>query len=103
MRKTEKINFRCGEMEAAAIRRNAETCGLSTSDYCRQVILGYRPRKKFSEVEFQMLSDVRKLCMDMTHITNFFRQKKYDRMMKELKQMVSKLKSILYDSKSQND
>ena len=75
------MDFRCEELEADLIRKNASECGLSTSNYCRQVILGYRPRKRLTDEELETLTDVRKLCADMVHINNFFRQGKYPKMM----------------------
>ena len=96
MRKTTKLNFRCGELEADLIRKNASECGLSTSNYCRQVILGYRPRKRLTDEELETLTDVRKLCADMVHINNFFRQGKYKTMMVELADLIQRLKGIVY-------
>lgn len=103
MKKTERINIRCGELEFALIRRHAEECGLSVSDYCRQVLLSYCPRKRLSEREFQVITEVRKLTSDLTHITNFFHQRKYASMMEELKSIIKRLKEILYGSKGKND
>jgi hypothetical protein len=96
MNKKEKINFRCGDLEADLIRKKAAECGLSTSDYCRQVILGYRPKKRLTDDEMQKLTDVRKLCADMVHITNLFRQGKYMSMMVELADLTQRLKGIVY-------
>ena len=96
MNKKEKINFRCGDLEADLIRKKAAECGLSTSDYCRQVILGYRPKKRLTDDEMQKLTDVRKLCADMVHITNLFRQGKYKSMMVELADLIQRLKGIVY-------
>ena len=96
MKKSDKINFRCGDLEADLIRKKAAECGLSTSDYCRQVILGYHPRKRLTDEELETLTDVRKLCADMVHITNLFRQGKYKTMMVELADLIQRLKGIVY-------
>ena len=96
MQKNNKINFRCGDLEADLIRKKATECGLSTSDYCRQVILGHHPRKRLTDEEMQTLTDVRKLCADMVHITNLFRQGKYKTMMVELADLAQRLKGIVY-------
>ena len=99
MKKTSKMDFRCDDLEADLIRKNASECGLSTSNYCRQVILGYRPRKRLTDEELETLTEVRKLCADMVHITNLFRQGKYKAMMVELAALAQKLKSIVYGVK----
>lgn len=99
MRKNSKMDFRCEELEADLIRKNASECGLSTSNYCRQVILGYRPRKRLTDEELETLTDVRKLCADMVHITSLFKQGKYKTMMVEVAALAQKLKSIVYGVK----
>lgn len=103
MKKTERINISCGELEFALIRRHAEECGLSVSDYCRQVLLAYYPRKRLSEHEYQVITEVRKLTSDLAHITNFFHQRKYAAVMDELRCIIKRLKEILYGSKGKND
>ena len=94
MKKSEKLDFRCGELEADLIRKNASEYGLSTSNYCRQVILGYRPRKRLTDEELETLTDVRKLCADMVH-----RQGKYKTMMAEVADLSRRLKEIVYGVK----
>ena len=89
MKKTKRINIRCGELELALIRRHAEECGLSVSDYCRQVLLAYCPRKRLSEHEYQAIIEVRKLTGDLTHLTNFFHQRKYAAVMDELRSIIN--------------
>ena len=99
MKKSEKLDFRCGELEADLIRKNASECGLSTSNYFRQVILGYRPRKRLTDEELETLTDVRKLCADMVHITSLFKQGKYKTMMAEVADLARRLKEIVYGVK----
>ena len=61
--------------------------------------LGYRPRKRLTDEELETLTDVRKLCADMVHISNLFRQGKYKTMMLEVAALAQKLKSIVYGVK----
>ena len=61
--------------------------------------LGYRPRKRLTDEELETLTDVRKLCADMVHISNLFRQGKYKTMMAEVADLAQKLKEIVYGVK----
>lgn len=38
------LSFRVSEKEAEHIKRHASKCGLSRSEYARQLVLGYEPR-----------------------------------------------------------
>ena len=53
--------------------------------------------------EYQVITEVRKLTSDLSHITNFFHQRKYTEVMDELRSIIKRLKEILYGSKGKND
>ncbi len=47
--RSHKIDYRVNDEEYAQIAAAAKTCGLSVSDYCRRVILGYQPKNHLTE------------------------------------------------------
>ena len=47
---TEKITFRCTALEKAALAEQAARCGISTSEYCRTLALGGRPKERYTEI-----------------------------------------------------
>jgi len=101
--KNKRIDFRCDELEFSLIRKKASDCGLTCSDYCLRVIMGHNPRKRLTDEELRMVTEVRKLAHDLTRITNLFGKGRYSDMMSELRVLIVELKSILYDSKGKDN
>lgn len=92
-----RIDFRCTEEEFYAIEETARSCSMSKSDYVRQVVLGFRPKKKLTNDELQLLQDVRKATSDLQHINNYFSKGWYAKLMAELKPIIQQLKDLVYD------
>lgn len=103
MTKNEKINFRCTEDECFVIRNTARECGTTMSDFCRRVVLNYRPKKRLTEEELELLREVRRITSDLQHIANFFRKKEYETVIREVRLVVNKLNGILYGSNGKHD
>ncbi|WP_433913602.1 plasmid mobilization protein, partial [Bacteroides fragilis] len=51
VRRNEKITFRCTRYEKLALAEQAARCSMSTSEYCRSLSLGGRPRERYTEEE----------------------------------------------------
>ena len=49
VRRNEKITFRCTRYEKLALAEQAARCSMSTSEYCRSLSLGGRPRERYTE------------------------------------------------------
>lgn len=94
------ITFCCSLDEEAAIKKVAADCGLSVSSYCKNVILGHRPKYRLSPSDVSLLQDVRKLTYNLQRISNFFKNGKYYNAVAEVPDIVKKLKSLLYDCNS---
>lgn len=103
MTKNEKINFRCTEDECFVIRNTARECGTTMSDFCRRVVLNYRPKKRLTEEELELLREVRRITSDLQRIANFFRKKEYEAVIREVRLVVNKLNGILYGSNGKHD
>ena len=54
--KSAQVHFRITEKEKERLKRNAEKCGLSQSEYFRQLINGYQP-KTLPPMEYLALKD----------------------------------------------
>lgn len=92
-----RITFCCSEDEKRAIDKTAKECGMSTSKYCKRVILGYKPKYRLTPENLKLLQDVRKATADLTHITSYFKYGNHQLLMDEVKKIVNNLKGILYD------
>lgn len=103
MTKNEKINFRCTEDECFVIRNIARECGTTMSDFCRRVVLNYRPKKRLTKEELELLREVRGITSDLQRIANFFRKKEYEAVIREVRLVVNKLNGILYGSNGKHD
>ena len=79
--RTEKITFRCTALEKAALAEQAARCGISTSEYCRTLALGGRPKETVS----------------YTHLDVYKRQPKerYTEEERELFREIARLKGTL--------
>lgn len=69
--KTEIARFRLAPDEMQFLRKQASDCGLTLSNFCRAVCLGYQPRQRLTADEVEMLREVRRLRNDLTHINNY--------------------------------
>lgn len=61
--KNKNLFIRVSENEKNFIKRNAEKCGLSVSEYLRQRALGYMPRAVLPEVFFSFSDKLDELCV----------------------------------------
>ena len=61
--KNKNLFIRVSEKEKNLIKRNAEKCGLSVSEYLRQRALGYMPRAVMPEVFFSFSDKLDVLCV----------------------------------------
>lgn len=61
--KNKNLFIRVSEKEKNLIKRNAEKCGLSVSEYLRQRALGYMPRAVLPEVFFSFNDKLDELCI----------------------------------------
>lgn len=91
------VTFCCSEDEQQAIRQTAKDCGLSVSNYCNRVILGYKPKSRLTADDVELMQDVRKVKGDLQRMANFFNQSNHQLVVKELKKIINKLKPVLYD------
>ena len=73
------------------------------SDFCRRVVLNYRPKKRLNEEELELLRKVRRITSDLQRIANFFRKKEYEAVIREVRLVVNKLNGILYGSNGKHD
>jgi hypothetical protein len=69
--KSERVVFRLEPVEKDYLQEQASACGLSLSNFCRQVLLGYSPRERLTKEQLSLFSEVRKLRNDLTHINNY--------------------------------
>ena len=69
--KTDNVVFRLEPVEKNYLQQQATKCGLSLSNYCRQVLLGYSPKERLTKEQVEMLQGVRKLRNDLQHINNY--------------------------------
>lgn len=61
--KNKNLFIRVSEKEKNLIKRNAEKCGLSVSEYLRQRALGYVPKAVLPEVFFSFNDKLDELCV----------------------------------------
>ena len=61
--KNKNLFIRVSEKEKNLIKRNAEKCGLSVSEYLRQRAFGYMPRAVMPEVFFSFSDKLDALCV----------------------------------------
>lgn len=92
-----RITFCCSEDEKRAIDKTAKDCGMSTSKFCKRVILGYKPKYRLTPEDLKLLQDVRKATADLTHIKNYFKCSNHQLLIEEVTKIVDNLKVVLYD------
>lgn len=89
------VIFRCTEAEKAKLSSRATKCDTSTSDYCRTLSLGGRPKQRYSEEELQLLHDVAQLKGALQRLNNFFGGRQYREVFEENKKLIVELKKLL--------
>ena len=87
VRRNEKITFRCTRYEKLALAEQAARCSMSTSEYCRSLSLGGRPRERYTEEERQLLRDIAQ--------NNYFGGRQYREVFEENQALITELKKIL--------
>lgn len=92
-----RITFCCSKDEQLAIRNVAADCGMSVSSYCKNVVLGHKPKYRLTPEQVRLMQDNRKLIADMQRLSNFFKNGEYYKAVAEIPVIVEQLKSNLYD------
>lgn len=98
VKRTEKITFRCTALEKAALAEQALRCGLTTSEYCRNLSLGGQPKERYSDEEKALLRDIAKIRGDLQRLNNYFGGRQYREVFEENRVIIDKLKSSYDDS-----
>ena len=88
VRRNEKITFRCTRYEKLALAEQAARCSMSTSEYCRSLSLGGRPRERYTE-------EVRQLKGTLQRLNNYFGGRQYREVFEENQALITELKKIL--------
>lgn len=94
-RRSAKITFRCTALEKDALAEQAARCGLSTSEYCRNLSLGGRPRERYTEEERELLRDIARLKGTLQRLNNYFGGRQYREVFEENRALITELKKIL--------
>lgn len=94
-RREAKITFRCTALEKAALEEQAARCGLSTSEYCRSLSLGGRPKERYTEEERELLRDIARLKGTLQRLNNYFGGRQYREVFEENRELITELKKIL--------
>lgn len=94
-RRSAKITFRCTALEKDALAEQASRCGLSTSEYCRSLSLGGRPRERYTEEERELLRDIARLKGTLQRLNNYFGGRQYREVFEENQALINELKKIL--------
>ena len=87
--------FRCTELEKDALAEQAARCGLSTSEYCRSLSLGGRPRERYTEEERELLRDIARLKGTLQRLNNYFGGRQYREVFEENRTLITELQKIL--------
>uniref|UniRef100_UPI003563B20A mobilization protein MbpA n=1 Tax=Bacteroides fragilis TaxID=817 RepID=UPI003563B20A len=95
VRRNEKITFRCTALEKAVLSEQAVRCGLSTSEYCRTLSLGGRPRERYTEEERELLRDIARLKGTLQRLNNYFGGRQYREVFEENRTLITELQKIL--------
>ena len=95
VRRSEKITFRCTRYEKLALAEQAVRCSMSTSEYCRSLSLGGRPRERYTEEERQLLRDIAQLKGTLQRLNNYFGGRQYREVFEENQALITELKKIL--------
>lgn len=93
--RTEKITFRCTALEKAALAEQAARCGISTSEYCRTLALGGRPKERYTEEERELFKEIARLKGTLQRLNNYFGGRQYREVFEENQTLINELKKIL--------
>lgn len=93
--RTEKITFRCTALEKAALAEQAARCGISTSEYCRTLALGGRPKERYTEEERELFREIARLKGTLQRLNNYFGGRQYREVFEENQALINELKKIL--------
>ena len=94
-KRDQKITFRCTRYEKLALAEQAARCGLSTSEYCRSLSLGGRPRERYTEEERELLRDIARLKGTLQRLNNYFGGRQYREVFEENRALITELQKIL--------
>ena len=94
-RRSAKITFRCTSLEKDTLAEQAARCGLSTSEYCRSLSLGGRPKERYTEEERELLRDIARLKGTLQRLNNYFGGRQYREVFEENRALITELKKIL--------
>ncbi len=73
-----KKSIRFTEEEWTEIERNADACGLKPGPYCRQLILGHKPRQRMTREEMEAINTLGDARADLIRINNVLKKKTED-------------------------
>ena len=90
--RTEKITFRCTALEKAALAEQAARCGISTSEYCRTLALGGRPKERYTEEERELFREIARLKGTLQRLNG---GRQYREVFEENQALINELKKIL--------
>ncbi len=71
-------DIRFTEEEFKEIEKNAAACGISTSEYCRRLILGHKPRQRMTKEEMDAINTLGDARADLIRINNVLKKKSED-------------------------
>ena len=94
-RRSAKITFRCTALEKAALAEQAARCGISTSEYCRTLALGGRPKERYTEEERELFREIARLKGTLQRLNNYFGGRQYREVFEENQALIKELKKIL--------
>lgn len=74
-RRTLHLDTRVSQEESNRIRRKAEECGLTASDYMRKCALGHSPKQHLTDKEIEAYMSLYEARRDLIAITNVLKGK----------------------------
>lgn len=92
--KKEILKFRCTSLEKAIIKKKAENCGLSMSEFVRASSLNQKISSKFTDEEFDIYSTLLIYHKNFTALSNLFKAKDPS-LSNEVRVLANEIKSIL--------
>ncbi len=76
--RNKKMDIRFTDEEYSEIVNNAIACGLKPGPYCRQLILGYKPRQRMTREEMEAINTLGDARADLIRINNVLKKKTED-------------------------
>ncbi|KAA5279780.1 mobilization protein MbpA [Bacteroides faecis] len=92
---TEKNSRQATALEKAALAEQAARCGISTSEYCRTLALGGRPKERYTEEERELFREIARLKGTLQRLNNYFGGRQYREVFEENQALINELKKIL--------